>query len=239
MLKHIILFFILIHLAQADTLPDTAKVLERTKITPERDIWLWMENPEKTPRDTSEDIYSCPEQTRGHYYTGIAKVSLINTQTKTIIQTLDIKSDDDNTNKIDLPYLIKHGYYYSVPKTGKNQEGKPQILLLKDYNNDGKKHEFALFDAIACMGLETSLIGYSEKQDKLMQYQTELKTQQGTRTQYWTDYLFTQQANKQGIWQYEIDYRGRAGSLDKYDIHYDKQRELFYGTLNSIHDEIN
>ena len=225
---------------KADTLPDNAKVLERTKVTPEREIWLWMENPQKNPRDTSEELYMCPEQTRGHYYSGISHVSLINSQTKTIIQTLEIQSDDNNEgNKLDLPYLIQNAYYYHVPKIGKNKEGKPQILLLKDYNQDGKKYEFALFDAIACMGLETTLIGYSEKQDKVIQYQTELITKDSKKTQYWTDYLFTKKPNKQGVWQYEIDYRGRAGSLDKYEIHYDKERELFYGTLNSISDETN
>lgn len=223
--------------ANADTLPDTAKVLERSQVTDNRELWLWMEQPEKHSRDSSEDLYSCPEQTRGHYYSGITKISLIDRQNKTILQTLDIKGADNN-NILDLPYLIKQGYYYHVPKLTKNQEGKPQLLLLKDYNHDGKKHEFALFDAIACMGLETTLIGYSEKQDRIIQYQIELKTQQGTINQYWIDYLFTKQPNKQGVWQYEIDYRGRAGSLDNYDIHYDQDREIFYGTLNSIDEEI-
>lgn len=51
------------------------------------------------------------------------------------------------------------------------------------------------------------------------------------------DYLFDHQPNDQGIWQYEIDYRGRAGSLDKYEIRYDKEHELFYGTRVSISEE--
>ena len=34
-----------------------------------------------------------------------------------------------------------------------------------------------------------------------------------------------------GSWKYEIDYRGRGGSLDKYEIRYDKQAERFEGKL--------
>ena len=47
-------------------------------------------------------------------------------------------------------------------------EARPTILWLKDYNGDGKAFEFALFEAEACMGLQTTLIGYSEKQDRVI-----------------------------------------------------------------------
>ena len=57
----------------------------------------------------------------------------------------------------------------------KEAEGKPTIMWLKDYNGDGTAWEFALFNAEACMGLATTLIGYSERQDKVIQYQTQLR----------------------------------------------------------------
>jgi hypothetical protein len=109
-------------------------------------------------------------------------------------------------------------------------------MWLKDYNGDGKAWEFALFDAQACMGLATTLIGYSERQDKVIQYQTQLavtgsKGKRSTITEEWTDYLFSKKPVGPGTWKYEIDYRGRGGSLDKYEIHYDKQAERFKGTL--------
>jgi len=107
-------------------------------------------------------------------------------------------------------------------------------MWLRDYNGDGKAWEFALFDAEACMGLATTLIGYSEHQDKVIQYETHLivKTSKGKRsatTETWTDYLFSKTPNSPGFWKYEVDYRGRGGSLNKYEVHYDTRNERFWG----------
>jgi hypothetical protein len=222
----------------AQTFPKSSVILERKNVTPNRELVLWMLNPKKVRRDTTDDIYTCPDQTRGHYYSGITKVSLIDVQTKKIINTIKIISDRfaDDKNTLDLPYLIKRGYY-KVAKLDKNKEGRPTLLDLKDYNNDGKPHEFALFDAVACMGLETTLIGYSETNDKVIQYQTELKIDGETSNEFWVDYFFGQKVNEQGIWKYEIDYRGRGGALEKYEIRYDKKREIFDGTRISIFED--
>ncbi len=222
----------------AQSLPKSAVVLEKVKVTANREMILWMENPTKHPRSEEDDIYTCPDNTRGHYYTGVTSVSLIDIKRKKIINTLEITSDgiESGFNTLDLPYLIRKGYY-DVPKVDKNKEGNPVLMKLADYNADGKPFEFALFDAIACMGLETTLIGYNAKQDKVIQYETELKTSEGTGKEYWVDYFFGQKVNKQGFWKYEIDYRGRAGALEKYEIRYDRKREMFYGTRTSIFEE--
>jgi hypothetical protein len=222
----------------AQVLPKSAVILEKAKVTATREMILWMENPTKHPRSEEDDIYTCPDQSRGHYYSGATKVSLVNIKTKKIINTLEIISDGigNGDNTLDLPYLIQKGYY-EVPRIDKNKEGKPVLMNLKDYNADGKPFEFALFDAVACMGLQTTLIGYSAKQDKVIQYQTELKTAEGTSKEYWIDYLFGHKPDKKGVWKYEIDYRGRGGTLDKYEFRYDKNREIFYGTRTSIEEE--
>ena len=86
------------------------------------------------------------------------------------------------------------------------------------------------------MGLATTLLGYSERQDKVIQFQIHLvvndsKRKRSTRTEYWTDYLFSKKPTTPGSWKYEIDYRGRGGSLEKYEIHYDKKAERFEGKL--------
>jgi hypothetical protein len=213
----------------AETLPKSALILEKRMVTANRKMVLWMNHPTKHPRSPDEDDqYTCLEFTRGHYYSGTAKVSLINTATKHLINTINIQPDE-----LDLPYLIQRDFYYIVPKIGKRKEGKPVLMNLKDYNNDGKAREFVLFDlSIGCGDLATTLIGYSEKQDKVIQYQRELKTDNDIYKEYWVDILFLHHPNKQGVWKYEIDYRGQAGALNKYEIRYDKKREIFYGTLN-------
>jgi hypothetical protein len=218
-------------------LPEGALVLETQPVAPNRALVLWMLKPTKHPRETPDEPYSCPEQTRGSYYTGPTRVSLVDTKTRRLINTVKILGGEDETeDQLDLPYNIRSDYYYHVDGVAKESEGKPAIMWLQDYNGDGKALEFALFDAQACMGLGTTLIGYSEGQDKVIQYQTRLSTKdakgkRSTKTQRWVDYLFSKKPVSPGLWKYEIDYRGRAGDLDQYEVHYDKQSERFEAKL--------
>jgi len=199
-----------------------------------RSLILWMLKPEKHPTEYAvDDIYTCPDYTRGSYYSGPTRVSLFDTANRKIINTLEIQGEDGD---IDIPYKIRKGYYYLVEGVVKEGvEAKPHILWLKDYNGDGKALEFALFDAQACMGLGTTLIGYSETQGKIIQYPIHLEIvgdkERTNATQLWADYLFAKKPVRPGYWKYEIDYRGRAGSLDQYEIHYDPKKERFAGKL--------
>jgi hypothetical protein len=216
-------------------LPEGAVVIETQSVAPNRTLVLWMVNPTKHPRETPAEPYTCPEYTRGSYYSGPTRVSLVNTQTHRVINTVKIVSDDDGGDELDLPYNIRGDHYYHVEGAAKESEGKPTIMWLQDYNGDGKALEFALFDAQACMGLGTTLIGYSERQDKVIQYQTRLNTKdskgkRSTRTQSWVDYLFSKKPVSPGLWKYEIDYRGRAGDLERFEVRYNKQAERFEGT---------
>lgn len=220
-------------------LPAGAFVIEKQVVNspahPNRGLVLWMTNEKKNPRETPEDVYTCPEETRGSFYSGATRVSLVDTETNKIINT--VKISDDEEDSFDIPYSIHRNPYYYVAKFDAKGEGKPQILRLKDYNGDGKALEFALFDAQACMGLQTALFGYSEKQDKVIQYVTDLKTKSGKSTETnsltWVDYLFSKKPVAPGFYRYEIDYRGRGGTLDKYEIRYNAQSEKFEGTLIS------
>lgn len=192
-----------------------------------------MIDPKKNPNpEAKDDIYTCPDQTRGSYYNGDLRLTLVDAHTNKPIDTLKIEGDDEygehgSDGSIDIPYLIRGGYYYKVPNPSSRIERKPQIMALKDYNGDGHAQEFALFNAEACQGLGTTLIGYSEKQDRVIQYPITLRSPAGTRTQYWIDYLFSKKPIGRGYWRYEVDYRGRDGTLDKYTVRYDKRREKF------------
>jgi hypothetical protein len=202
----------------------------------DRALVLWMLKPEKHPTDYAPDEpYTCPDYTRGSYYSGPVRVSLIDTKTGKIINTVEVKTEgDDGSDSFDIPYAIRKGHYYKVegnPKEG--VEVKPRLLWLKDYNGDGKALEFALFDAEACMGLDTTLIGYSERQDKVIQYPIRLKEgsdKSSVHESHWCDYLFSKEPKPAGHWKYEIDYRGRGGALEKYEIRYDPKSEQFEGT---------
>ncbi len=217
-------------------LAEGAIIIETQALTPKRSLVLWMVRPTKNPRDTPNEPYTCPEYTRGSYSRGPTRVSLIDLQTHKVINTVKISSDSgEGADEFDIPYSIRSDFYYHVEGAAKETEGKPTVMWLRDYNGDGKAWEFALFEAQACMGLSTTLIGYSERQDKVVQYEVRLVTNsEGKRsvtTGLWTDYLFSKKPIGPGSWKYEIDYRGRGGSLAKYEIHYDKSTERFEGKL--------
>ena len=201
-----------------------------------RALVLWMLNPQKHPTEyKADEPYTCPDYTRGSYYSGPTRVSLIDTSTGKVINTLNIQSEDEAG--VDVPYSIRKGYYYRVSaQTRPGIEAKPTIIWLRDYNGDGKALEFAMFDAEACMGLGTTLIGYSLKRDQVIQYPLLLvrSGKAGTEKLFWIDYLFSKQPVRPGHWKYDIDYRGRGGELEKWDIRYNAATEQFEGTFSSI-----
>ena len=75
-------------------LPPGGQVIEIQPIQstkhPHRALLLWMLNPLKVPRDNPDDPYTCPEYTRGSHYNGPTRVSLVDPQTKKIINTIKI-----------------------------------------------------------------------------------------------------------------------------------------------------
>jgi len=203
-------------------LPKGAVILENRKLpVTSRTLVLWMLNPKKNPNGYApDDTYSCPDYSRGSYYSGPTHVSLLDPATNRIINTINVSEGyEDGADSFDLPYAIRRGYYYQVAATTRNGvEARPTIMSLRDYNGDGKAFEFALFDAVACMGLQTTLIGYSAKQDRVIQYPVSLEIIEGSnrsnKVSPWADYLFSKKPLRRGYWKYEIDYRGRAGRVD-------------------------
>lgn len=221
-------------------LPAGALVLETRPLglgaAKHRALVLWMLRPKRYPRDAGE-IYACPEETRGSYYHGPARVSLVDTKAGRVVNTLKIIQDyADGADEVDIPYRIRAGGYYHVAGAPSGREGRPTIMWLKDFNGDGKALEFALFDAVACMGLETALFGYSERQDRVIQYPVSLELtgdggKKTTQVLKWVDYLFSREQAGPGRWKFEVDYRGRGGSLDSYEVRYNSQAERFEGTV--------
>ena len=228
-------------------LPVGAVVIETQTVVlpnrPNRVLVLWMLKTKRNPFTPKDEPYTCPDETRGSYYSGPTRVSLYDPTSNTIINTLKVTPEsEDNADSFDVPYSIRKGYYYRVEKAGDPTIGaKPIIMWLHDYNGDGRALEFALFNALACMGLETALFGYSERQDKVIQYPITLKVVENGRTttptQMWADYLLSKTPESAGRWKYEVDYRGRGGSLDKWEVKYDRLKESFEGTLTRITDE--
>jgi hypothetical protein len=235
--------------------PPGGVVIERAAIPPtihkDRELVLWMLSPQKHDRGefSKSNPYMCPEMTLGSYYSGPTRVSLVDTNSKKLINTTSIRPSLGTDDSFDIPYRILADYQYAVPGHKHGSEGKPALLGLRDLNGDGLPLESAFYEAEACMGLQTTLVGYSPKQDRVIQYEVELKlTQQEivkgrgivnmekptTIAIKWVDYLFATSPKRPGRWSYQIDYRGRLGTLDSYDVHYDPSREKFFGTRVSL-----
>jgi len=107
-------------------LPKGSMVVEmeslKLKGYPNRAIALWMINPIKQPSPVEDDpdyLYTCPEETRGSYYSGLVRVSLIDTKSNGIINTIEL------SEPFDIPYRIRKGpYYHVMGKSGKGGESR-------------------------------------------------------------------------------------------------------------------
>jgi hypothetical protein len=224
--------------ATAQTEPG-AVVVERRPLAaagyPARALVLWMKRPTRHPTAYApDDVYTCPDATRGSYYSGPTRVSLVDAASGRVVNTVEVRDPDGEGDSFDVPYLIRPGYYRTA-SPAKTRESKPTLMWLRDYNGDGKALEFALFEAPACMGLQTALVGYDPESDRVVQYPVRLEiTSEGrttTETWTWVDYLFSREPDAPGRWRYEIDYRGRGGSLDAFAVRYDAATKRFLGTL--------
>jgi hypothetical protein len=217
-------------------LPSDAVVLETRPLPSQRHanrtLALWMSHPTKHPNSTPRCFpYTCSEWTRGSYLHGPARVSLVDLKRQRILNTIEIKGTDEDGG-LDLPYKIRAGYYYPVSGNGKG-ERPPIIMRLRDYNGDGTALEFALFDADGCSMLWTTLVGYSERHDQVLQYPIELGVREGANdtssTVYWVDQLFWKPPLQPGRWQYTLEYPGSETRYE-YTIRYDQESERFRGT---------
>jgi hypothetical protein len=219
-------------------LPTDARIIEiRTiprAVHSNRALVLWMVSPQTFPRSEDEpDAYTCPDETRGWFYRGPTRVSLIDTSLKKIVNTVEIKIPlvSGWEDQFDIPYRI-HPKYYRVDPPLRAGEGKPVIIDLKDYNGDGEALEFALYDAEGCSVVTTQLIGYSRRQDRVIQYPIDLKGEgyEGRDpTLLWLDSFLLEKPTREGVWKYSRHYS--SGTTATFEIRYDAASERFRGTV--------
>jgi hypothetical protein len=175
-------------------LPEGSVVIERAAIPKtihkDRELLLWMLSPQKHDRGefSQSNPYMCPERTLGSYYSGPTRISLVDTNSKSTINTITIRQTFSAEDSFDVPYRILSDYLYLVPG---HPKGSDEVQL---------KH----------------------------------KGSAQTETLKWIDYLFSETPTRPGRWSFQIDYRGRRGALDSYNVRYDPSREKFFGTLTSV-----
>jgi len=217
--------------------PEDVKVVEFREVPqsthPNRALILWMTELEDFPRDEEPEPYTCPEDSRGWFYRGRTRVSLVDTLSDRIINTVEVKIPFIGgwRDEFDIPYRILPKFYRVDPPL-RAGEGKPVIMDLKDFNGDGKPLEFALFNATSCSSVETQLIGYSEHQDRVIQYPIHLQGdwyEGRDPTLLWLDSFLLHKPVRTGMWRYARHYN--SGATATFDIRYDAEAECFRGTV--------
>jgi hypothetical protein len=97
------------------------------------------------------------------------------------------------------------------------------LLWLRDYDGDGQAAEFALFDAVTCSLLFTTLIGYSQQLDRVIQYEIRgsWRSPGGKwerSASSWAIGLFATPPRRPGYWRYAWDAPGANHS--EYEVWY-------------------
>lgn len=225
--------------------PSDAKTIEVRAIPQathaNRALVLWIVSPQTFPRhneadadpDDEPDPYTCPDDTRGWFYRGPTRVSLADTSINKIVNTVEIKIQliEGWEDQFDIPYRIQPKYYRVDPPL-RAGEGKPVIMDLKDYNGDGQALEFAVFNAESCSVVATQLIGYSQRQDRVIQYPIDLKGEWYVGrdpTLFWLDGFLLEKPTREGVWKYSRHYN--SGTTATFEIRYDAVSERFGGTV--------
>jgi len=228
--------------AAALSLPPGAKIIEIERIPPsvrkDRALVLWMKYPKQHCDPHWRELETCPDATRGCYRSGPTRVSLVDTATQKVINTIVIRDANDapttfmghvtgeGHDSLDVPYRAGSGGPYPVVAGG-----RAKILTLKDYNGDGDATELALFDAWSCSDLLTTLIGYSRRRDRVIQYPVRLRWNNGDSTKevtsFWVEHLFSSKPERPGVWKYVSRY---PGATETYEIRYVAADEAFVGT---------
>ncbi len=177
---------------------------------------------EKHENEVYDDVYSCPDQTRGNFYRGRTWLSLIDAKTALAINTIPIRSDWENEDTFDIPYRIAKYYYAVNGPLDKHHEGKPRILSLKDYNGDGQALEFALYEAENCTLVKTSLFGYSQAKDRVIQYPIHLIQTEGTtvtiRDSAMAGSFYVKEAHQAGCLEMGISVSHRRSNPLRYPL---------------------
>jgi len=193
-----------------------------------------VQNPRRNPRPYDEEGYTCPERARGSYYSGPTRVSLVNSASGAVINTVRItirtvvvsgaterESEEDS---FQIPYRIRRDLY-RVDALDRGGEGKPAIINLKDYNGDGRALEFTVFRVESCSDVGVQLIGYSIAQDRVIQFPfRSIEDRTDSRPWFWADNLFAHKPVARGHWHYKMAY---PGADCVYDYRYRPSSEDF------------
>jgi hypothetical protein len=223
-----------------ELLPEGARVIEYAPLgpdKPQRAYVLWMVNPTRQPHEKGEN-YTCPDYSRGSSWSGPTRLSLLDTGSGSLRNTIRVEDPLAETDSFDVPYRIPgtESFAYFVPEgSGRDREGRPQLLRLRDLDGDGAAREFFLATTGSCMLTLYAVFGYDAAEDAVAAMPVTLaSTTQGkteTGQVAWLNFWPVKTGGRQGRYRWEVDLRGRAGCLERYDVAFEPASGRFVGRL--------
>jgi hypothetical protein len=197
-------------------IPKEAEILEMKSLPSElrtgRALVIWMLSPEDHPvSNFLQDPDTCPEYTRQAFKRGQTRISLVNTSTMRVINSVAVSYGEDD--EFDLPY-------------------KPELLALRDVDGDGVAAEFFLYDRPSCDVLDTYVFGYSTTKDHVAHYYFQLTDTDGKRVRRTSLRGFhLQKPTSLRHWNFKL--ANDSGDDAAYDIRFIPERERFEGSMDS------
>jgi hypothetical protein len=222
-------------------LPDGAVILDQEVIPAwahsDRKLLFWVLPPPGnplSPQDTAGEIeYTCPVQASGHSRLLPARVSLADTRDRKIVNTIPVKIS--TRDEYDVPLRIRPGYFYEVRRPLKRGEGRPRLFSLHDFNDDGKPLEFAFYYMESCNGPLTMIMGYSQRQDRVIVYDfifNPAAPWEPPGPRQWMYRVTFRKPVEKMHWRYVDDYN--SGVHVEYDFRYQPDRERFEGIERQV-----
>ncbi len=216
-------------------LPKGARIMETVDLAKStgrsRILVLWMKNP--TRRNMGEEYYGTA--VHGYYaWEGPTRLSLVDAARRSVINTVKIlgrgSTGDETEDSFTLPALSHAAdSYYKVPHPDADGKGVPEILYLRNLTGNGLASEFVLFEYDACGLVTTSVLGYQQTSDHVVQYPIETRDREGKveSTSFWAQQVFSVQPIRPGYWQFTWGPGHGVDDIVDSKVSFDRTRQVF------------
>jgi hypothetical protein len=213
-------------------LPPDAKIIEtaalRGNAGKSRSLVLWMRHPERAMR---QGMLGCDDFVYGDRWYGPTRLSLVDPAKLKLVNTVEIRGlnegADDKEHGFPLPFFVSN-YFYYVHLANANNEGTPKILYLHDLTGEGAQGQFVLFEYYVCGTSLTTVLGYSPKSDRAVQYRLEISEQHKNRQVVsWVPHIFSEKPSHPGYWDFTWEPGHGADCTIREQVSFDRVRQIF------------
>jgi len=173
----------------------------------------------------------CSDWIYGDHWFGPTRLSLLDLTNKRVINTIEVRGmyegARDKEHGFPIPFQVPDGSYY-VPHPNENKEGLPKVLNLRDLTGQGVAGQFVLFEYEACAISLTTVLGYSRKSDRAVQYGVEMLTENRKPVVVsWVEQVFGEKPIRPGHWDFTWEPgHGAEGSVHE-KVSFDPAKQVF------------